>query len=510
MTLNNTYQEVSRKTISTNYLLILEAKLNSQNISKNTSNISVRLRFRSLNGYSANWSSGSALINGGNSKSIPTSISANATLTLNEISYNITHSSDGSKSVSLSGQISTTFSPINGKTSGSVTLPTIPRASSIVATSGNIEEGIIITISSKSSSFKHTIKWSCSNLSGTIVEKTSNSVVGFTIPKDIYQVIPNSSSITIKLICETYNSNTNIGTSNTNIVATVNQNLNKPDVQYTVKETNQKAIEYQGDNFDVPILNLSEPHFVVEAVPKNYASIKSVKILCDDGQTIQTSDGIFQKIGSAKFSIVVTDSRNISTNISIDLTNRCINYIVPSIKSIDFKRKTTTSGEIILNVSGSIFIGQFNSDGIKNNLNIKYRYKENKENVPMSEFFSISSENIIIDEKNNTFKIENLSLGEITDYRNSYLFELYVNDLVNNSDLIYTSKVLTRGIDTISLGKSDLTVNGTILMNDENGEHEIDLRDYLWDYDVLYPIGSILITDSNQNPSSKVGGEHGS
>ena len=72
-----------------------------------------------------------------------------------------------------------------------MTLTTIPRASSVTCADGNIGSSTTININRASSNFTHTLKYSFGTLSGTIVTKTSETSIGWTIPTSFYAQIPN-------------------------------------------------------------------------------------------------------------------------------------------------------------------------------------------------------------------------------------------------------------------------------------------------------------------------------
>ena len=91
----------------------------------------------------------------------------------------IPHNSDGTMSISCSGSIS---GKINGSCSGTMTLTTIPRASSITVPTFTLGQAGTITINRASSSFTHTIDFGYGKSTGTIVTKTSATSVSYTFP----------------------------------------------------------------------------------------------------------------------------------------------------------------------------------------------------------------------------------------------------------------------------------------------------------------------------------------
>lgn len=130
----------------------------------------------------------------------------------------VNHNNDGSKSFDISISVNVYQSSKWLTGSETFTLNTIPRASSISWKSGTSSQigkpnGTTIVISAASTSFTHTLKYSFGTKTGTICTKTSNTEVSWTIPTDFANEIPNAMSGSGKIICETYNGSTLIGTS---------------------------------------------------------------------------------------------------------------------------------------------------------------------------------------------------------------------------------------------------------------------------------------------------------
>lgn len=131
-------------------------------------------------------------------------------------SGNISHNSDGTKTVSIA--VSMKGYTLNGQGgsgwnitgSKDITLTAIPRASSVSAAGGNIGTAQTITISKASSSFTHTLTYSFAGATGTIATKTSSSSVSWTPPMSLCSQIPSATSGTCTITCETYSGSTYI------------------------------------------------------------------------------------------------------------------------------------------------------------------------------------------------------------------------------------------------------------------------------------------------------------
>ena len=89
----------------------------------------------------------------------------------------ITHNADGTKSFSLSIEAGVYTYAVSVTASGTHTLDTIPRASTVSATNTNLNSASTITITRASSSFTHTLTYSFGSTTGTIVSKTTSTSV---------------------------------------------------------------------------------------------------------------------------------------------------------------------------------------------------------------------------------------------------------------------------------------------------------------------------------------------
>ena len=133
----------------------------------------------------------------------------------------VPHNADGTKEMSFSIRMDEVTGNYSGDTwkygaasvSSTLWLASIPRASSISVTSGSGTKpgagSINLSISRASSSFTHTVTWSCAGLSGTVGTGIGTSC-SWSVPIDIIEKSPNANS-TVTFTCKTYNGSTEIG-----------------------------------------------------------------------------------------------------------------------------------------------------------------------------------------------------------------------------------------------------------------------------------------------------------
>ena len=352
----------------------------SQNISNNNSVVSWSLQLISTTGTissSAN-KSWSVTVNGSKYSGTNTiGISTNTTKTLASGSTTIAHNSDGTKtfSFSFSQQFDINYSGVGHigtkSGSGSGTLTTIPRTSSVSATSANIGSPITITINRASSSFTHTLTYSFCNLTGTIATKTGSTSVSWTLPTSFYAQIPNAKSSWGRITCQTYNGNTLIGSSECRFDVYVNESSNKPTISATVVDSNATTKTLTGDENKL-IKYYSTAKFTVTGSPKNSATIKTLNATYT-GNTISktgvsTWTDQYSGCVSGSYSFAAIDSRGFSVSQTVSKT--LINYIK---LTCVLDTSLNVNGTLTLKMNGNYFNGSF---GAKNNsLRVGYRYK---------------------------------------------------------------------------------------------------------------------------------------
>lgn len=349
----------------------------SQSVANNNSVVSWSLQLISTSGSisSSASKSWSVTVNGKKYSGTNTvGISTNTTKTLASGSTTIAHNANGTKtfSFSFSQQFDINYSGVGwiGTKSGSGngTLTTIPRASSVSATSGNIGEKITITINRASSSFTHTLTYNFNELTGTIASGVGTSKT-WTIPTSFSDKMPNSKSSWGRIICKTYNGSTLIGTSECRFDVYIEDSTNKPTLSPTVKDTNATTLALTGDENKF-IKYYSSAKFSFGASAKNGATIKTYSLKVGSQQT-SNSTGTFTSVDSASFVFGVIDSRGFSTIKTVNKT--LINYV--KLTCAMTVSNPTASGECQIKITGNYFKGSFGATS--NTLTVQYKMNDN-------------------------------------------------------------------------------------------------------------------------------------
>lgn len=222
----------------------------SQSVADNTSTITWKLELISKSSgkikssVEKNWSVTVAgqTFSGKNSIAIEN----NTTKTLASGTTNpIAHNSDGTKSFSysFSQQLDINFGGtwIGTKSgSGSGTLDTIARKSSVYVTGGTLGTPLTLSVLRQSSSFTHTIKYECGTATGTICTKSSSISIEWNEDKGNTVALAaqnkTGTSVPVTFTITTYNGNTSIGTFSKTVTMSIPETV-KPSCTVTVTDT---------------------------------------------------------------------------------------------------------------------------------------------------------------------------------------------------------------------------------------------------------------------------------
>lgn len=493
------------------FYAILTEQLGTNYLDTNTTKVNYEVYIVNVNARteSGNWTF-NAKIDGANVYN-----KTGQTLKTNDVDYNepklvfsgskdVKHNTDGTKTITFSSTLSkssySSYDPGKCSLSGTFKLTDIPRASSLTTSSTfvNFGDSVRIDIGRNVETYTDTINWvgyypkdngdgsyslqggEPSDIKGivfdettqTFCEKTDLESITWKIPEELSTLIPTLRMVGVKLTCSTYNGDTLIGTTEKWLSIRLVEENAKPLITKSYVETNTQIIDQLGTNdFSIPVLNVSQPEFTFSATPRYNATIKSLKIICDDGQESSESPYTFRPIGSAKFTILATDSRDYTTTILVDLSANAIPYIKPNIKKLEANRVGPTSGEIIINANGSWYGGTM-IDDIENSLNTNYKCKitGSEENPTLVE---IPSEAVTLNEEKNEWYISNYSLGSITEYNKNYDFTLIIGDYYYSEISLKT--LIKKGVPTFDYGEHDFQVNGDLFVADEDRQNKVNI-----------------------------------
>ena len=297
---------------------------------------------------------------------------------LNLLGYfdgNISHNSDGTKTVVIAGVFTTNSSYIKGGSISTlkVVLPTIPRASTIGATDANIGAVSMIAVTRKNSGFTHSIAYQFGSLSGYINAdgspastevKLTEASIPFTVPESFYDQIPNAPYGICTLTCKTYSGGTQIGDTQTcTFKATANRDTCAPEVSGTAVDINELTMALTGDE-NTLVRYYSTVRITPNVTVKNGATLKSLTVNDSavtgsylDIANTQTGDFVIKAVDSRGYTGIVNVEKNMIAY--IQLTNNA-----------SVVRDDPTSGNATVTLSGNYYDGSFGA--VDNTLTVSY------------------------------------------------------------------------------------------------------------------------------------------
>ena len=205
------------------YDIWLNVKQNSQSIEDNKSNVTLKLLLKRNDGYSASAynlteSSNSIVLKVGGKEKVNKNLTIDTrngvTVTLATWTGDVTHETDGTLSLSLSGSFTMGGTSLSGgSVSGSFECTDIPRASTLTLSKSSLnpEDTVGATLSVASESFNHKIKWSLGESSVTHSLSSGVTKDAFTVPLSWSEEIKNAKSGNISVTLATYKGTKKIG-----------------------------------------------------------------------------------------------------------------------------------------------------------------------------------------------------------------------------------------------------------------------------------------------------------
>lgn len=308
--------------------LTLSWTLSSQSVEKNTSTISWTLKGSgSASGYVMSGAF-KAVINGVTVYNSEPRIELRNTTTVASGTATIAHNSDGTKSFSLSCEAGIYTYAVSATASGTHTLTTIPRASTISATNVNMGSASTITITRASSSFTHTLTYSFGNATGTIATKTTSTSVSWTPTLTLANQIPNAVSGKCTITCKTYSGTTEVGSKTCTMTLTVPSSV-KPTI------TSLTAARVDGTvptAWEIYVQSKSKATLTINGAAGAYGSTISSYSITGGGYSSTASSfttGFLNTSGTITFTASVTDSRGrVSANATVTIS--VVAYSAPS------------------------------------------------------------------------------------------------------------------------------------------------------------------------------------
>lgn len=257
----------------------------------------------------------------------------------------VKHNTDGTKSIQI-GFLKKTYSAfffvgqhqykIAHGTTKNVTLKRIPMTSGIsVEGDFTMGEGGTIRIAKAHDTFTHTIKYRCGPYEGTVIEDTSSSLVSWTPPLELANVVPNDAKVAGTLYLDTYSGGTKVGTDSCTFRARVPASMKPSITAFTPSRVNNEVPAGWG----IYLQTFSQCELAIDAVGTYGSTIQSYSIKLND-QVISSertgTSAVLKTAGTVTFTATVTDSRQMSASKTCQITVEP--YHLPSINPVESQR----------------------------------------------------------------------------------------------------------------------------------------------------------------------------
>ncbi len=474
----------------------LSWSLSSQSIENNQSTIAWTIKGSGSGGGWVMTGGFKAVINGITvySTSTDTRIQLYNGTTVASGTTKITHNADGTKSFSLSVEAGVYTYAVSVSASGTHTLDTIPRASTVSATNANLGSVSTITITRASSSFTHTLSYTFGSSTGTIVTKTTSTSYSWTPALTLASQIPNAVSGTCTITCDTYSGTTKVGTKTCTLTLTVPSSV-KPTI------TSLTATRVDGDvpaAWAIYVQSKSKATLKINGAAGVYGSTISSYEISGGGFSSTASSfttGFLTTSGTITFTAKVTDSRGrVSDAATVSIS--VVAYANPTCSSHLSQRATSSGTE--------------NDDGtyVKGTVTFSYSSCSSKNTITTATYYKKSSETSWINaSKTFTSGTAFTYGGGAISTESSYDVKYTITDAfttVTILDLVSTAAVLMdfkAGGKGIAIGKVSEKDNVFEIAND--WELEVHGKTIV---DLIYPVGSIYMSVNATSPATLFGG----
>ena len=324
---------------SKGWKLRLDWSITGQSISNNRSTISLDLWIYDGTGYSQNESANEAYyIIQGEKRWNPYNYRTTGWYKLGSKSITVNHNSDGTGSVTLTAEwdcgFDSSYTPRHLSLSGTVTLTTIPRASVVsAAKTGTLGTVLTISLNRKSESFTDKLYYKIGSNSAVLITNDAGTSYSWTPPINLATNSPNSATLPVTIISNTYNGDNYVGRSECQVMLSVPESV-APTLSFAISDPTGVRETYGGY-----VQLRSKVKVDITASGAQGSTIKSYSIKVGNIYTSNASSGTTDYLpnsGTLVITCTVTDSRGRSASQSQNIT--VLAYTKPTISAISAAR----------------------------------------------------------------------------------------------------------------------------------------------------------------------------
>lgn len=336
-------------------------------------------------------------------------------------SVNVGHNADGTKSCSYQVKIVGGSDPrganyqwnSSASSAPSMSLATIPRATQPSMSASSVTMGNAITINTPraSSSFTHSLWYQVNGGNWQGIASGVGTSYSWTVPIGLASSVPNGTSISVTVICRTYNGSTNLGDKYTSFTAYVPSSV----VPSMGNPTATRVDNGVPSGWGVYVKGYSKVTVAMTSVSGSYGStIKSYSITGPNLSSTSSSatSGVLGSAGTNTYTCTITDSRGRTASKTVSIS--VVDYSKPSI---------------------SVSASRCNSDGTVSSSGTYLRVTATYSIASVSSKNSVSSRSVSCNGASNTSFSSGSAfvLGANCAINTSYTLTASVKDALNNT-----------------------------------------------------------------------------
>lgn len=268
--------------------------------------------------------------------SVSYTLPKSSTKTIVSKSIQVAHKTDGTGSIKVRTYMDTDISAGVIEKSKSLTLTTIPRATTPTASASSVNMGSKVTINTPraSSSFTHDLAYSFEGASYVSITTGVGTSYSWTVP-DLASKIPDDTSGSLKIRCITKSGSTTIGTKYVTITAKVPSSV----VPTVSSVTLAEAVTTVADLFGVYVQGKSKVKATITAAGAKGSTIESYEstLLGTVYKGSSWTSGLLTSYGTLTVKTRVKDSRGRWSSYK-ETTLTVVQYYAPKVTSLKAHR----------------------------------------------------------------------------------------------------------------------------------------------------------------------------